>query len=1066
MEDHRKWVKDRYQVKLLAMSSYEASTILATYHLTPESMLNPFSDISHSFSVKSLTKTLSCSSFKVKVFEKIELKKNDQVLSSIGPKVNWQEKPNENQDSPAKILTPSLTPWFNTWKEDFFTSQLFSQHELIDMPLCIIYLASTTDTDPLQTFQTLARPQGLPPLYHSKVYDPKVPKIFLLIHDPTKSNMTMGQVNSATEKVQRALNPSLCYLQIINPPSLSGNLLWENSTCFSQEDSLKLQMMMNEIVIRAVVPFVESALKALDLILEQKKRGLKNSLSKFFSKKERPEAFSFQVDCIEHVCRLLADLAFLFGDYEEAMSHYKSVSHDLKTLKAWAHTGSVHEMMALCSLMSSSDIREAENLMDQAYSYYQKSGDQNLLTRCLLIHHQLFLKPEFSKKMALKLLSGCGDVKDIKYVCPLFTEQAALCYLQCSPCYNRKYAFYLVIAGDEYRKLELVQYALNCYYSASHVYNGRKWEYIEMHIQHMLGRFCYFLNMEIESVHFYLALMDSPKLLQHRDQHQKKIMNELMATVAQWTSMPIPADYNPISKTSIKFHSDGRPVLDFSLPRITKYEIALPQDRILKQGPNVGDFELWKNLLSKEDSVFLDYFKSFDGELTKELSKGLYCEEDIEISINCLNTMNFITVSENLIVGVEYEDGEQIVTQTLETLELAANEEKKVVFQCKPKKPGKIRVQGLKWSFGKVFYGNFKFNPQEFQVFPQVSGLSIQVFDFPNYLFDGEVRVLKVLITNQQVNPVESVNLKFSHSYLFGKNFIDLGELPAGGEKSVDLLIRGEKIGSHLVRFVSTYLSAGQKRFLRLQYALEVKPAVNISTRCEYSLKNIDESILQVVIKPAIESRLEVKQVTPLTEHSMRLIKNIASEVYYIGIQPGEPCSVLFGESQSSNLDPEFVKSIKSILKTNTSPQLDFIIYWELEIAEKLVSGFHFLLSVSVNTSKSNIRTTLSAPSDLKHDFSTNHLCQVPVTLSVKNITSSQFSNLSINAIQDEDFKDFTWVGSTSIKSSTVKPNETVHLRLLASFSKPGSFDLNKFVVRVNDSMTEIPRFLQQILIS
>lgn len=1066
MEDLRKWVKDRYQVKLLAMSSYEASTVLASNNLSPESLLNPFSDISHSFSVKSLTKTLSCPSFKVKVFEKIELKKNDQILSSNGPKVTWEEKSSQISENPSKLLNNNLTPWFNTWKEDFFTSQLFSQHELIDMPLCIIYLSSTTDNDPLQTFQTLARPQGLPPLYHSKVYDSKVPKIFLLIHDPAKSSLTMAQVNSAIEKIQRALNPNLCYLQVINSGNASGNLLWDKTGGFSQEESLKLQMMMNEIVIRAIVPYVESALKALDLILEQKKRGIKNSLSKFFSKKERSEPFSFQVDCIEHVCRLLADFAFLFGDYEEAMSHYKSVSHDLKTLKAWAHSGSVHEMMALCSLMLSSDNREAENLMDQAYSFYQKSGDQSLLTRCLLIHHQLFFKPEFSKKMALKLLSGCGDVKDIKYVCPLFTEQAALCYLQCSPCYYRKYAFYLVIAGDEYRKLELVQYALNCYYSASHIYTGKKWEYIEMHIQHMLGRFCYFLNMEIESVHFYLSLMSSPKLLQHRDQHQKKIVNELMATVAQWTAMPVLADYNPILKSSVKFHSDGRPILDFSLPRITKYEITLPQDRILSQGPSFGDFEQWRSLLSKDDSSLLEYFKGFDGENLKIVNKGLYCEEDIEISINCLNTMNFVTVSEDLIVGVEYEDGEQLVTQTLEMLELAANEEKKVVFQCKPKKPGKIIVQGLKWSFGKVFYGNFKFNPQEFQVFPQVSGLKIQFLNFPIFLYEGEIRVLKFLITNQEVNSVEKISLNFSHSYLFGKNTIDLGDMPAGGEKSVELLMRGEKIGTHLVRFVSTYMSAGQKRFLRIQNSLEIRSAVKITTRCEYSLKNIDESILQVVIKPSLDSQLEIKQVTPLTPHSMRLIKNIANEVYYIGVKPGEPVSVYFNDFQSNNLDPAFVESIKSALKTDKSPQLDFIVYWELQILDKVISGFHCLLSVSVNNRKSSIRTTLLAPSDVKHDFSVDHLCQVPVTLSVKNISNAQFDNLSIIAIQDEEFKDFTWVGSTNVKSAMIKPNDTLQLNLLASFSRPGSFDLNKFVVRVNDSLIETPRFLQQILIS
>ena len=79
------------------------------------------------------------------------------------------------------------------------------------MPLAIIYVASTSDTNPLTTFETLSRPQGLPPMYQTKIYDSAVPKIYLLLHDPNKSQLTTAQVSSLHETIQKKLHPSLCY---------------------------------------------------------------------------------------------------------------------------------------------------------------------------------------------------------------------------------------------------------------------------------------------------------------------------------------------------------------------------------------------------------------------------------------------------------------------------------------------------------------------------------------------------------------------------------------------------------------------------------------------------------------------------------------------------------------------------------------------------------------------------------------------------------------------------------------------------------------------------------------
>ena len=93
------------------------------------------------------------------------------------------------------------------------------------MPLAIIYLASTTDADPLSTFQTLSRPQGLPAIYQAKVYDSEVPKIFMMIHDPNKSSLTNSQVGGLHDSISKKLSPCLCYWQSINSGEQRGSLL-------------------------------------------------------------------------------------------------------------------------------------------------------------------------------------------------------------------------------------------------------------------------------------------------------------------------------------------------------------------------------------------------------------------------------------------------------------------------------------------------------------------------------------------------------------------------------------------------------------------------------------------------------------------------------------------------------------------------------------------------------------------------------------------------------------------------------------------------------------------------
>lgn len=462
-------------------------------------------------------------------------------------------------------------------------------------------------------------------------------------------------------------------------------------------------MFIDELLMREIVPYVERTLKALDNILEKNRRGLKNSLKGLFKRSgDRIETFTFQYGMVEHVTRMIADLAFLCNDFDLAVNNYRSACNDFKNVKAWAHAASASEMTALCTVLLNGDLKEIEFNLESAYSHYQRAGEQALLLRCAIITKNIFQGYDNYRKLAQKLMNAGNDAREIQVAYPLFMEQTAYAYLKMRQPYFRKFAFYQVLAGDEYRKIQMVKHALNSYYSASHIYIDKKYDFIVMHMQHMLGRFCYFLDMNVEAVHFFLNLSSSPKLLTHNDQHQRKVVNELIATVAKWTSQPIPTDYDPVSKTIIPFFTDGKPLLNFSLPKIKKYSVKLPQDKILvfKRENNLGITFPWKSLVGQVTSNqnLIEEFNLFD-ETNKNYPKvrSLHVGETVEVSIQTYNPLDLVLIIEDIQVVVEYENGiGEVNMNSLDKLELGPKMDKTVALEFRPKHPGKIKIKGVR----------------------------------------------------------------------------------------------------------------------------------------------------------------------------------------------------------------------------------------------------------------------------------------------------------------------------------------------------------------------------------
>jgi hypothetical protein len=73
---------------------------------------------------------------------------------------------------------------------------------------------------------------------------------------------------------------------------------------------------------------------------------------------------------------------------------------------------------------------------------------------------------------------------------------------------------------------------------------------------------------------------------------------------------------------------------------------------------------------------------------------------------------------------------------------------------------------------------------------------------------------------------------------------------------------------------------------------------------------------------------------------------------------------------------------------------------------------------------------------------------------------------LQLQAIQDEEPGNFTWVGCTSRYFDNFAPGDVIYMDVWADFQFPGCYNLNKFLLKVNDNAKDLPKHLHQILIS
>ena len=220
---------------------------------------------------------------------------------------------------------------------------------------------------------------------------------------------------------------------------------------------------------------------------------------------------------IEAQTRMLADYTFLLGDYQTALGYYRNAAGEFKGDRAWWHYAAALEMQAICLHMTDGPWKEMDECAEKAASTYLKLASQPgdkpsrhatravLLEMDLLTHAPPKKREQATREVAQALVDQ--STQEASLCAALLLEQAAICFRSARVPLERKYAFYLILAGYRYISCSQRRHAVRTYASRALRVGGRGWSHIEDHVHFTLGRNCSQLGRIELSLAYFLRLL-------------------------------------------------------------------------------------------------------------------------------------------------------------------------------------------------------------------------------------------------------------------------------------------------------------------------------------------------------------------------------------------------------------------------------------------------------------------------------------------------------------------------------------------------------------------------------
>ncbi|XP_019455479.1 PREDICTED: trafficking protein particle complex subunit 8-like isoform X1 [Lupinus angustifolius] len=537
-------------IMLLSTPAVEDSSL--KNNLTFLQMLSPFSSFNN---IDVPVRTASDQPYRIHKFKlrlfygsdvrnpdlKVAKERLERVITEAGEKVFTEvtsDAPEIDQhqklDSSEYINTPS---WFQFLNKELVRVASFSDHEAFDHPVACLLAVSSKDEKPINRFVDLFNSNNLPSLLNDGAMDPKILKLYLLVHDNQDgsvdrasriltemrsafgtSNCLLLCINSSPDApIKHEENPWASYISDASPSQDHGCLL-------NIDDINEIKDLMQNLSSKHIIPNMEQKIRVLNQQVSATRKGFRNQIKNLWWRKGKEDGADslngpmYNYNSIESQIRVLGDYAFMLRDYELALSNYRLISTDYKIDKAWKRYAGVQEMMGLTYFMSDQSRKEAEYCMEHAFNTYLKLGSlgQQNATRCGLWWIEMLKARDQYKEAATVYFRICGE--DILHSAVML-EQASYCYLLSKPSMLRKYGFHLVLSGEQYKKCDQVKHAIRTYRSALSIFKETTWSYIGDHVHFHIGQWYASLGMYDVAVKHMMEILACS--------HQSKSTQEL-----------------------------------------------------------------------------------------------------------------------------------------------------------------------------------------------------------------------------------------------------------------------------------------------------------------------------------------------------------------------------------------------------------------------------------------------------------------------------------------------------------------------------------------------------------
>ncbi|VUZ46640.1 unnamed protein product, partial [Hymenolepis diminuta] len=324
-----------------------------------------------------------------------------------------------------------------------------------------------------------------------------------------------------------------------NPSVLKPQITSPHGEKLSPNDHEKIRAFVEDFVSRILVPWTETTIRLLNEQTShrlRKTRGFFSVTRKLFSQTNLNDSTtpslvssqsdssvslldsssntsnsssltsSYPDDAPEQQMRRLADLLFLFQQYESAHQIYDLLKKDFKQRSAWLHYAGTQEMSAMSTYLQGavSQRQYPQHQMDDAIiTYVTKCKNLDLALRAVLLHTEALKSRELFAEMAVCFIR-LADIHGY-LTGGLLLEQAAFCSLRGKRPQLRHFAMRLALAGVRFARAKQPHLSARSFSLALEILSPSKsfeigWTLALDHINENLARQQVLLNQPKEAL--------------------------------------------------------------------------------------------------------------------------------------------------------------------------------------------------------------------------------------------------------------------------------------------------------------------------------------------------------------------------------------------------------------------------------------------------------------------------------------------------------------------------------------------------------------------------------------